>query len=279
MNASFFPAIGLYFLVKNKLKKFDDFDLLISNAAPFPIHWGVASVWKNKNAAKVWVADCGDPYMGATSDTFPKAFYFHYFENKFLKLADYVSIPFEDLKYKFNQKYNGKILFIPQGFNFDNVNLKEYKKNDVLKIAYAGTVLPGHRHPVELLKYLLSKKINFEFHFYGTNKQSFSKEFPIIQNTVFFALIKRTDLLSELSTYDFLVNVMEKKTDNRITAIPSKLIDYYLTKRPILSYEYGSLDKSIVDEFLLSDYKNRYLYKDFDRFNISKVAERFLNLN
>jgi hypothetical protein len=60
-----FPGIELMFKVKKALLKENGYDLLISIAVPYPIHWGVAKVWnKNQPIAKTWVADCGDPYMG-----------------------------------------------------------------------------------------------------------------------------------------------------------------------------------------------------------------------
>jgi len=74
-----YPDIGLMFQVAKKLKKERGYDLLISIAAPHPVHWGVAKNWTRK-IAQVWIADCGDPYMMAIGDTFPKLFYFKYFE-------------------------------------------------------------------------------------------------------------------------------------------------------------------------------------------------------
>jgi len=55
------------------------YDLLISIAVPYPIHWGVAAVWakdKSKNLAPNWIADCGDPYCFQENDTFKPPFYF-----------------------------------------------------------------------------------------------------------------------------------------------------------------------------------------------------------
>ena len=101
-----YPHIQLKYTVSKKLKNEKGYDLLISIAVPFPIHWGVASSWnKSQKIARVWVADCGDPFMYDKHDSFRKLFYFHYFENKFLRLADYVTVPFEEMKLLFNQKF------------------------------------------------------------------------------------------------------------------------------------------------------------------------------
>ena len=60
------PDIELAFKVKSALDKLRGFDLLITIAVPYPIHWGAA--WARKRMGsdfpKVWISDCGDPYMG-----------------------------------------------------------------------------------------------------------------------------------------------------------------------------------------------------------------------
>ncbi|MCR9081304.1 MAG: hypothetical protein NXH89_02725 [Cyclobacteriaceae bacterium] len=273
-----YPDIGYYFLVKSKLKKLRGFDLLISNAVPFPIHWGVASVWKVKRIAKSWIADCGDPYMGSVNDTFPKMFYFHYFENNFLSRANFISVPFNDLKYKFNKKYHDKFKVIPQGFNFEDVVLDEYSKNSILTIAYVGTVIPGHRHPFELIQYLDNLKVKYQFIFFGTTRDTVSKQIKINKNLIFRAKMDRIKLIVEISKMDFLVNVMERKINDKITAIPSKLIDYQLSNRPILNYEYGAFKPEILDEFLLGNYSNSFFIDNFDDYKIENVAFKFLKI-
>jgi hypothetical protein len=60
------------------------YDLLISIAAPHSIHWGIA--WARKDGspiAGIWIADCGDPFMGKENDTFRPPFYFRYLEKWF----------------------------------------------------------------------------------------------------------------------------------------------------------------------------------------------------
>jgi hypothetical protein len=66
-----YPGIQLYSLVKKSLKTEKGYDLVISIAVPYPVHWGVAAMWNHeKPLAKVWVADCGDPFMGDKTDSF-----------------------------------------------------------------------------------------------------------------------------------------------------------------------------------------------------------------
>lgn len=91
-----YPTIEDMFKLKKILKHENGYNLLISFAVPYPVHWGVA--WsrtrKHKIAGK-WIADCGDPYMGDILDTFRKPFYFKYIEMWFSRKADFLTIPIE----------------------------------------------------------------------------------------------------------------------------------------------------------------------------------------
>jgi len=274
-----YPNIQFFYLTRRSLRKEKEYDVLISIAVPFSIHWGVASLWRNEKIANVWIADCGDPFMLNKHDTFKKMFYFHYFENKFLNLANFITVPFKEMKLLFNQKYSDKFRVIPQGFKFDNIKLKEYKKHSSLTFAFSGTIIPGSRDPFSLIDYLISNKTKFKFILYNQQSHLFEKYSDIIGSKLFFRIyIPREQLIEELSTMDFLVNVNTDSVNGVINAIPTKLIDYRLAERPILSFEQNKLPKSIVNEFLNESYQNSYFDKDFDRYNITNVAKSFLEL-
>ena len=89
-----FPSIELFFLVKRKLKLIKNrYDLLISIAVPYPIHWGVASMWSDNidvNVAKTWIADCGDPYFFQENDTFKRPIYFKWID-RFIHVSQFSS--------------------------------------------------------------------------------------------------------------------------------------------------------------------------------------------
>ena len=148
-----YPNTELMFQVKKVLKNEKDYDLLISIAAPFPIHWGVAwSRNQNHTIAKTWVADCGDPFYFSSHDTFGKLFYFKYLEKWFSRKADYISIPFEGLKKYFLKEFDTKYRVIPQGFNFDEIHItKKPINNRVITFAYAGGFMNEARDPRKIL--------------------------------------------------------------------------------------------------------------------------------
>ena len=275
-----YPFIQLKYSVNKLLKNENGYDLLISIAVPFPIHWGVASRWnKNQKIGRVWVGDCGDPFMYDKHDSFRKMYYFYYFENKFLRLADYVTVPFEEMKSLFNQKFAYKYRVIPQGFNFNSVEVENYTRHEIPTIAYSGTVMPGSRDPFSLIDYLLEKQVDFRFHVFTLQKHQFSKyEDYIGKQIVLREFIPREDLIKELSKMDFLVNVNTDSRNGVINAIPTKLIDYRLSGRPILSYEQSNLPKQLINEFIKGNYKNEYIDGSFERYDIKNVAKQFLNL-
>ena len=274
-----YPNIEYFFLVKKKLSNEEGYDLMISIAVPHSIHWGVAAVRTKKHSiAKTWVADCGDPFMGARQDTFRKLFYFQYFENSFLKKADFVSVPFEDLIKKFNKKYVSKFKTIPQGFEFENPkNTKP--SNSIPTFIYAGTIMPGFRDPFSLIDFLLTINADFRFFIYTKQQHLFSRYAQIIDKKLFIKdYIPREQLINQMSLADFLVNIDVDNTDGLINAIPSKLIDYYLSGRPVLSYEQSKIDFKTVQAFLKGDYSRKLVFKNMDRYKIEKVSQQFLEL-
>src|SRR5690606_10094120 len=109
-------------LVYNALKKEknSNYDILISIAAPHPIHWGVAkAIKKYKNIAKCWIADCGDPFMLSHNLQYKRPFYFKYYEKEFCRLADFITIPTAFAKDGYYKEFHDKLNVIPQGFNFN----------------------------------------------------------------------------------------------------------------------------------------------------------------
>lgn len=81
-----------------------------------------------------------------------------------------------------------------------------------------------------------------------------------------------------MSKADFLVNVdtVYDKQSN-IEAVPSKLIDYALTNRPILNINSVYLDKEMVIEFLNKDYSRQRIVEK-SNYDINEVSAQFLEL-
>ena len=77
-----------------------------------------------------------------------------------------------------------------------------------------------------------------------------------------------------MSKMDFLVNF-----ENAGTAqTPSKLIDYAILDKPILSVKYGNLKTNVVLEFLNGNYENAMIIENPGQYRIEQVVKQFLHL-
>lgn len=273
-----YPDIELMFRVKKALRQESGYDLLISIAVPHPIHWGVARARsQNRPIAATWAADCGDPYMGFRMDRFNKPFWFKFIEKYFCRKADYITVPIEGAKEAYYEEFRHKIRVIPQGFNFDEVEIgrSANRRNGIPVFGYAGGLLGGGRNPVDLMEHLLTVEKPFRFVIYTNNPRPVEPYIPKLNGKVeIHGYIPRKELLNELAGMDFLVN-LENDTSKQA---PSKLIDYYLTGRPVLSVPSSGLQTEEVDRFLCGDYSGRYTFENMDRYRIETICNQFLRL-
>jgi len=238
-----YPDIELFFKLKKQLANLRGFDLLISIAVPHQIHWGVARAWnKNDRISKIWAADCGDPFMGATLETFKKMFYFKYMEKWWCRKVDFITVPFKGAIEGYYKEFHHKIKVIPQGFNFEvsQAVLSNYKKNKIPTFAFAGGLIPTNRDPREFIEYLLGSNRDFKLIIYTNNKYLIEPYLERVKGKIELKdYLPRLELLNILSKMDFVLNI----NNNNSTQLPSKLIDYYLMQRPILSIDSMVLTK------------------------------------
>lgn len=276
-----YPMMELYFKIRKALKAEPvQYDLLISVAVPYPIHWGVASVWNAQgadNPAKVWVADCGDPYMGRENDTFYPPFYFGWIEKWFCRKADYLTVPTSNSYKGYYPEFHPKIKVIPQGFRFEEVaTVPHHGQPGKILFGYGGAFIPGMRDPRELLDFLTGLPLDFQYEFHIYTTQWHLVEPYLTQNPRIFlhAPIPRLALLKQLSGFDFVVNFGNSGT----AQTPSKLIDYAIIGKPILQVDTGAFDKAMVSQFLAGNYSQALVVKNPDQYRIENVARQFLAL-
>lgn len=274
----YFPHIDLARLAYKALRKENNIDLLITIAWPFPIHWGTAlyrTLHPRKLKNTTWIADCGDPFMLNPLDNHP--FYFKYVEKWFCRKADFLSIPIEEAKQAYYPEFINKLKVIPQGFDFSESAISgEFHKNEVPTFIYAGVFYDKTREPKLLLDYLLSLKINFRFIVYTKTPKLLEPYREVAKGKLFIKeYIPREALLEEMSKADFLLN-LENNTNQQL---PSKLIDYALAQRPILSINTNvPLDKHLIDAFLQGDYSGAMEVPDMSVYDIRRVVDQFLTL-
>lgn len=271
-----YPSIEWWVKMPKILRNEKKYDLLISVAVPHTIHWGVARCFsKNMPIAKKWIADCGDPFMGVKTSQYKHPFYFKYFEKSFCKQADYIAIPEKSAKDGYYKEFNNKIRVIPQAFNFEEVNLRDYKKSEKKHFCYAGAFYRTIRDPRPLLDALIKTGIDFEFTVF-TSQHSFFKDYndKLIDKLILKDYIPRLELIEFMSSMDFLIN-LENGTS---TQIPSKLIDYSLSGRPTLSLDSQNFDEEKLLQFLNGDYSQQYNIPNIEDYNIKNVTRKFLDL-
>ncbi len=270
-----YPTIGWMFKVKKALKKERGFDLLISIAVPHPIHWGVAAIWKkDKSLAKTWVADCGDPFMLHQNDTFKKIFYFRFFEKSWGRKTDYIAVPFTEAVNGYYPEFSNKIVVIPQGFTFPEVNFEAKTKNKVLTFIYSGDIGSYRHFYIPFFDFIKKLEIDFNFIIFTKERYFYENELSEISNKIEIRdYVERKELIETFIKADFLVHFPYQNNTQRSV----KLVDYGYSKTPVLSYK-GEKDNELVKQFLDEDYKNKLDVITIDEYRIENVCKQFLEL-
>lgn len=275
-----YPKMEIFYKVRKKLKsEKDNYDVLISIAVPYPIHWGVAASWSQKkedNIAPLWIADCGDPYCIQENDTFQPPFYFKWIERWFMRKADFISVP-TDTSYKgYFPEFHPKLKVIPQGFRFEDINRQEIINDGVVRFGYGGSFALRRRDPKELLEFLtnLDKSVLFEFHVFTKNPNFVQRYASKDSRIKLHPAVSRTQFLETLSTFHFVVNLANFGT----AQTPSKLIDYAIIGKPILQIDPEHLDINVVLQFLNGTYENQIIIERPERYRIENVVKQFLAL-
>lgn len=268
-----YPDIEMFPMIRHALKKEKNIDILISIAVPYINHFAIASL--KKTNAKCWISDCGDPFTGNPFHKMPR--YFEYFEKKWSRKTDYIVVPVEEAKDGYFQEYRDKIKVIPQGFNFDDIKLADYQKNNIPTFAYSGAVYKDLRDPSKFLDYLITLDLPFKLIVYTVKGSIFRQYASLLKDKIEFReYVERNELIYQLSKVDFLINIKNRSGVQQ----PSKLIDYAMTKRPILtiSSDFNKIEKDVFNEFLNRNYTNQTIIENIERFNIKNVTKEFLSL-
>lgn len=275
-----FPDIELAFRIPSIIKTEKNCNLLITVAYPHPIHWGATMAKKKLSVNKfplVWISDCGDPYMGDPINI-RKFFYFKYIEKWWGRNTDFITIPLKEGVKGYYKEFSPKIKVIAQGSNLENVKIdNSFTKNEIPTFAYAGSIYPGKRDPSTFLNFLATLNQNFKFVIFSNNF-TFYEPFKLLlkEKLELKPYIPRDRLIYELSKMDFLINLKNPNT----VQLPSKIIDYLLTKRPIIevSLNFPYSEMLVFMEFINRNYEQRLKGFDLTEFDIKNVAQKFIEL-
>ncbi|MFV0176247.1 hypothetical protein OBK27_04805 [Empedobacter falsenii] len=268
-----YPFILLLFKTYKVLKKETNYDTLITIAHPHTIHWGAGMFFKKYSKRCTWIADCGDPFMNNPFNKYP--IYFKYFEHSWCKLVDYITIPVEEAKGGYYEQYLNKIKIIPQGFQMESIMRAEYSKNSIPTFAYSGVFYKDFRDPTSFLKYLSTLDIDFKFIVY-TKSNNFLQPFIDVLGSKLEIrdYVPRDELIFELSKMDFLINIINESSVQQ----PSKLIDYYLTNRPIIDITSKFNQIENFENYLKFNFIKAHNYRDIRQYDIINVVSNFEQL-
>lgn len=273
-----YPDIELVSKVSKALQKESDYDLMISVAVPYPIHWGVARARKqNHQIADVWVADCGDPYCGLENDSFSAPFYFSYVEKWFSRKADYITIPFEGARAAYFSEFHSKMKVIPQGLTFpEDIKADEQPTNERITFAYFGNVQSYLHYAVPFLEKLNKRGEDFRFIIYTKDRQLFERVLTqeTLQKCEIRDYVERQVLLNQLRHVDFLVHFPYLKGSQKSL----KLVDYAYLRKPVLSYKDDNESDRTLNQFMKHNFESAVPLEDYTQYKIENVAARFLEL-
>lgn len=262
--------------------RLEKYDAVISIGLPFYIHLLTAcKIEKNKKKGKkvVSICDWGDPFVGDKARLV--APYFEYLQKKVCCTFDFVTIPTKNAISYYCKYVNdsSKIKVIPQGMDFTEVELETYVQNQVPHFAYAGIFYKDKRNPKAFLDFLCNVEEDFVFTIYTVKHGEIYNEILKMYQTklnsklIIKDMMPRLECIKTLSRNDFLINI-DNLSNNQI---PSKLIDYSLTERPILSFRQDKIPEEQFYAFLHCDYKQA-LKIDLNPYNIKIVSEQFMAL-
>ncbi|MBK6345979.1 MAG: glycosyltransferase [Bacteroidales bacterium] len=272
-----FPEIELAFLIRSILRNERRFfDQLISIAKPYSVHFGCAlALKKNPHITDCWIADCGDPFTGSENGKKIYPFYWRWLERWMFARTKFLAIPVESARKAYPLKFQNKIRIIPQGFDFQDVEtFIGTISNDVPTFAYAGAFYNKLRDPSSFLDELVMLNCSFKFIVYTSTTSLLEPYRNLLGDKLEIRKpISRKELLYELSKLDFLVN-FENITDEMV---PSKIIDYHLTGRPVLNVKPNNLDKKY-QSFLKGDYSDQFALAGIENYKIENVAKAFASL-
>lgn len=268
-----YPDIEMVPMIRRAIKNEKGIDILISIAVPYIDHFAIASL--KKTNAKCWISDCGDPFTGNPFHKFPS--HFKSIERHWCRKTDFIVVPIKEAKQGYFEEFRDKIKVIPQGFNFDNIKLAEYKKNNIPTFAYSGATYRDLRDPSKFLDYITTLDFPFKLIVYTVKGSMFEQYKEKLKDKIELReYVERDKLIYELSKVDFLINIKNKSGVQQ----PSKLIDYATTKRPIITITsgFGNSEKEIFNEFMDNNYTNQTIVENIEQYNIKNVSNEFVKL-
>lgn len=260
-----------------------EYDLLISISYPVAIHRSVLYALKHNQKLKsnVKFAEFSDPPMrGEYNRHFFPAY--HNLLYKMGRKFDRFVIPVSNAMPCYTRyKTEDQIIVIPQGFDFSDIKTPVYTPNTIPTFAYAGRFYRLTRDPEFFFEYLATLDFEFRFVIFMLNPEPYFMEMIERYRGRIKGVIEvenalpRSELIERLSKMDFILNFEFTYS----TATPSKLIDYSLAGREVISFSSLTFDRNKFDQFMAGDYSSATPLPDISAYDIRNVAASFLKFS
>ena len=253
-----------------------DTDAVIALSKPFMNVLAISRYVKRHGKKFVTIVDSGDPF--SNSKQTKTAFWFKWVEKWTYKFYDYLTIPTENAIPLYAPMIDKeKIRIIPQGFRMDSLKLYEGSFDGPIRMAYAGVFYFDIRNPEFLFAYLNTLSIDYEFYLFMRDCNALVDDllakYPSVKPHVRISTMPHDELITELSRMHFLINIENLSN----TQMPSKLIDYGMTGRPIFSCNKTNFSPEKFNRFVNGDYSEAYNV-DVKKYDIRVIAQQFENL-
>lgn len=251
------------------------YNAVISVGTPFYVHIAVAHALRKLKSRIPSVCDNGDPFFNYKARD--KACYFGTIQCRTFGAFDYICTPIESaVNYYAGYVPREKIRVVPQGYDMENVATAKYRKCAVPTFAFAGRFYQDIRNPQTLLSFLAEIEQPFRFLVFAPNTGAVYDEVlapfqrQLGNKLELHGMMPREQCIYELSKADFLINL-----ENTLSMqSPSKVVDYALAARPILSFSQDAIPERKLLQWLAGNYSNP-LTVDTAPFNIKNVCTQF----
>lgn len=266
-------ALRLYRELKKRIHT-KEYDLLLAISYPFSLL--IASVLHclHNERIRCKIADCGDPlYYNPGIKTAP---YFKHVEKIILQRFDWVTVPMQEAMVGYRHcNLGGRLRIVPQGVKLLDVKDDAYSPNSIPTFCYAGVFYEKIRDPRFFFDFLCGVQVPFSFIVYAlddpfTNRVLLSCKKKLGEKLVIKEPIARQQLICEMAKMDFVLNFDNENSNQR----PSKLIDYAMSRRPILSFNRQIFRPDVFQAFLKGDYSEQY-HVDLEQYDIRRVVDQF----
>ena len=235
----------------------NEYDWIISVSHPFSGHL-VGMAAKRCSPRSRWFVDIGDPYSQMREPSPNNYFIYSYIsrivESRVISGATVISVTTDSTKALYESCFpesSGKVYVIPPLLSLPNFTQTPlWRVDGTIRLVFVGTLYKKLRSPKYLLACVvaLSRAFpasHFDLHFFGLVNDC-GDDFlmvPDIPNcrVLLHGLVCREEAAQAMNSADILVNI----GNDSESQLPSKVIEYMATGKPILNFVSIERDASI----------------------------------